>query len=548
VERLTPGDALVHRVLNARIRIRKMGHNFKRKETPKSITFTGITARAVPIIGAHTMPNCLNALARRVIGHKNPQTGVLEMLPRPHRRVFNDNLMTELKMDVVKTVKNMIALSGIRLPWSRIEYCEAAPDHNRKKYNTERLRFEKNQCVFTTRDLAVRATIKAEKKFIKPDFVDRLFFPFGPAVNIETGCFIKPIEGFIAKALDKMFTERFGMNYPVVMKGYNAEEEGMIALQKWTSIPDACVVEFDCDHFDKHISAQLMNELEFWVYLNIYSHDPYLARLLAYQIRHDISIFTNDGYRLMTSVKGGRMSGVVNTSIGNMMIMCMIFSRYLLHINIGKCEYVNKGDDCFIVVPKSRRHLLNGIGQFFLRYGLRIRVERTVFFFEEITFCQSRPVRFGNGRVKFVRPPENFMMKDPTILAAIKPNEIAAWLDQVGYGGMVLNSGIPMNFAFYSALRDRGARGKLSIQSMRLYYHSLTGLSTTGMSLEDIEITDEARLSYYIATGITPDVQVEWEKQCEKMRLEYGEILTGAHVNPPITISSILQNVKENSA
>jgi len=61
-----------------------------------------------------------------------------------------------------------------------------------------------------------------------------------------------------------------------------------------------------------------------------------------------------DGYKFKYRTDGCRMSGDMNTSSGNCMIMCILLGSYLDTLGVDY-RFANNGDDCVIILES--RHL-----------------------------------------------------------------------------------------------------------------------------------------------------------------------------------------------
>jgi hypothetical protein len=87
-------------------------------------------------------------------------------------------------------------------------------------------------------------------------------------------------------------------------------------------------------------------------------------------------------------VEGARMSGDMNTSSGNCMIMVSLVFAYLSEKRI-KWRLANNGDDCVIVIEQKHLGKLEDLPKWFLKMGFRMEVEEPVYEFERIEFCQT---------------------------------------------------------------------------------------------------------------------------------------------------------------
>jgi hypothetical protein len=132
-----------------------------------------------------------------------------------------------------------------------------------------------------------------------------------------------------------------------------------------------------------------------------------------------------------------------------------------------------------------------------------MKVERPVSVFEQIEFCQARPVWAGDGWV-MVRKHRHSAAKDCISIKPLdNPKVFDAWRYTVSEGGISLTGGVPVQQEFYAAL-GRGAKAKILIDpTMETGF----AMMARGMSRKLRPITAQSRFSYWLAFGVTPDEQ-----------------------------------------
>jgi hypothetical protein len=492
-----------------------MGHRTKLREVPMSFFIDGAHCGDVNI-NAHTMPNVIAAVIRRSVSHKNEVTGCLERLKKPRINVFNEEHFSKFLDLVVNNMQHMCAMDGVHLPLSEQEYVDVAPAHKRKVYKTERVGLEK-QVDLRKRDTNVRAHIKAEKKQFKKDLIPRLFYPRSTKYHIRLGRFIKPIEHYIYKAIDKVFNELFGTNRQTVTKGLNSPERGKLIAEAFGEIHDAVVLQFDCSHFDKHISKQML-KYEHKLYKKMYRGADLkeLTKLLNMQLHNTMDVFTNDNYRVNWSVEGGRASGDVNTACGNVFLMCAcVYSYYMDYVKVPM-RFVDEGDDCFVIIGKKNADLFNEMPQVYETFGLTLRLEGRVHLLNKIKFCQTSPI-FINNEWRMIRNLDAVFLKDTCCIQGSTLKQFKIWLHEVGMGGLALNSGVPVFQELYLKYIEWGNKGELCRVLNNDFVYS--GLKTLSRNMETkvLEITEDSRFQFYLTTGLHPDAQRAAEREIRAM-------------------------------
>lgn len=464
----------------------------KRQGLPKSRTFATIVGvRPRFKVGVHnnTLPNVLRGLRERVYlvdrgaGHEPP--------PEPEPGVFQN--LGRFAEAVVKGAR----VSG---PWSYEEFVLSYTGPKQRIYQDAVDSLARRG--LEPQDGKLDTFVKAEKLDLesKADPAPRVIQPRTPRFNAYVGRYLKALEKRIYQAIDEVFGEK------TVLSGYNALDTARLLRNKWDSYDDCIAVGLDASRFDQHVSVQAL-EWEHDVYNAIYNC-PRLRSALRWQVTNRGKVRLAEAI-VTYSVAGRRMSGDMNTSMGNKLIMCALVWRYALERAIP-LKLGNNGDDC--VVFMRRRHLAGfqrGLTEWFTRYGFTLVVEEPVDVFEKIEFCQQRPV-FDGERWIMTRSPVKGVAKDCTMLG-VNPGSIeqhyATWAGGVGTAGLLSMGGIPVVQDIYKGLRSM-AGGR----AVELCTYSGLGVAAKGMKRDYAEPTPQCRASYYLAWGIEPHAQALMEE------------------------------------
>nr|QDH91118.1 MAG: RNA-dependent RNA polymerase [Riboviria sp.] len=361
------------------------------------------------------------------------------------------------------------------------------------------------------RDASIRAFVKAE--FIncdeKPDPDPRVISPRDPRYNVEVGRFLRPIEHRIYGAIARIFGET------TVLKGFNSQQTGAIFVKKWGKYRKPVAIGLDASRFDQHVSVDALT-WEHSVYNGIY-HSSELKKLLSWQLNNSVTGYTKDG-KLSYVTEGCRMSGDMNTALGNCLIMCALVHCYAKERDV-QISLANNGDDCTVIMEQS--DLLKfqfGLQDWFLEMGFSMKVEDPVYDIEGIEFCQTHPV-FVDDTYIMVRNFPKAISKDCLSLKCLdQPKICKSWMDAVGQGGLSLTGGIPVYQDFYSSfIRASGSisvphkRQVRSARKKRQADVELTGglawLSAGMNRCYRPTISAKTRHSFYLAFGTTPEEQ-----------------------------------------
>lgn len=368
----------------------------------------------------------------------------------------------------------------------------------------------------TIRDSYVEGFNKWEKTNFteKPDPAPRVIQPRDPRYNVEVGVYLKPIEHDVYHAIDQLFERRpnasSGAHKRTVAKGHNFARRGRILSEKWKRFRRPRGLLFDAKRFDQHCSVQALLT-EFQVYLGMFS--PSVGRrlemLLRWQLRTHFVGRTDDGV-VKFEKRGGRCSGDMNTALGNVILMCLMFFAYLDTLGIDY-ELYDDGDDSVLIVElEDVQTVLDTYFQFFLDLGYTMKLGRVATCMEEIEFCQTHPI-YDGVRWTMIRNPHVALAKDCiSTLPCDNPKVVQGWLAAVADCGEAIAGKIPIWDAFYRAYR-RLSKGRKALRLPEILDSGMYWTSK-GMRRRFGAISDEARLSFWRAFGLQPSFQMAIEQ------------------------------------
>jgi len=357
----------------------------------------------------------------------------------------------------------------------------------------------------------------------KPDPAPRIIQPRRKRYNVSVGVFLKPMEHILYKAVARCFGEK------TIVKGMNGAEVGQLAYGKWSKFRHPVAIGMDASRFDQSVSVDALKWLH-RIYVNCvasYKDRCVLRRLLKSQLVN-IGYARVGGWIIRYGVEGSRMSGDMDTSSGNCLLASMLVYQYCTEKSIP-FSLLNNGDDCVIICERDDVGRFCDVHEWFLDYGFNMVVEAPVYDFERIVFCQSHFIWNGRGYVQ-VRDPKVCTAKDSLSLVPFSSEPVMrAWLGAVGHGGLALNSGIPVLQEFYSMyLRESHGYNGSTHPSLE----SGTSFLAKGMESKWSEVTPKARYSFWLATGILPDEQVQLEGYYSKFSYSYNSSTPRGDMTP----------------
>jgi hypothetical protein len=321
-----------------------------------------------------------------------------------------------------------------------------------------------------------------------------------PRYCVELARYLKPIEHHLYRV------EGDGSYYPasrMVGKGLNQVERAMLLREKMSRFRDPVVISLDASRFDKHVSRPLL-EIEHSVYLYC-NRAVRFAQLLHMQLKN----FVKSDSGMIYVCEGRRMSGDMNTALGNCILMLIMVGAFMSEIGC-QWDILDDGDDCLVIVDRcSRARVLAECAPAFLSFGMTIKVEAVVDHIEDVEWCQSKPVEYAPQKFKFVRDWTKVVSQDLVGTKWLGASHCRPRLLQtIGLCELILNMGVPI-LQEYSIALIRNAHGAqpLGLDQSPLWHRVKHEARLFGRKhltkLAPQPITDEARLSFQRAFGVS---------------------------------------------
>jgi len=467
--------------------------------------------------------NLLTAIAERIFLVKPGVNGVVPIEgiahsfrppPTPKNGAWRDGMAAV--GNKLKTILNRMTPAEGVTAFTPREFCDGYKGRRRVIY--EQAMDSLSEREVQVRDSWLKPFVKAEKTAITSTkrAVPRMIQPRDPRYGLSLGCYTRPIEKLIQRAVKRMYGGH------TILKGMNPDESGTALRAMWDTFADPVAVGVDASRFDQHCSIDALS-FEHSIYLHLYKQDPQLAKLLKWQLNNQGVCYVS-GHKTKYKVQGRRMSGDMNTSLGNCLLMsCMMYAFY--HSVGIKARLANMGDDCVCLCERSELHKLSSLGVFFYDLGYTMEVEEPVYEFEKIVFCQTSPVHDGRGWL-MVRDPMVAIAKDLlTVTPMTNASDYHSYRRAVGECGLAIAGGIPVLDAFYRmCIRDTDTKIKPGKGFNKTHVTDIVRLEQLRSMVDRSKyaILDEARDSFWRSSGIEPALQVEYERYFDSVELEYG--------------------------
>lgn len=282
------------------------------------------------------------------------------------------------------------------------------------------------------------------------------------------------------------------------MKLYRNREQASLLRESWDSFVDPVAIGLDGENFDSTIYAEtLMEEHKFW---NRLFNSRRLSRLLHQQLKN--RCYSQHGLR--STIKGTRCSGEYTTSDGNSTINICGIRTVLGDLSPRAKVHVN-GDDSVVIMERRDADIFATRLEQFKSIGMRMKLEFKTDMFQQISFCQSSPIRIS-GQWQLVKEPFRSMSRISYTDAKFA-NCIDRFMSGIGLCELACNSGVPI------------------LQSMALWILTVSGhekplacvnknpAASIGNEPVVADITLQAREDFEVAFGVPIAVQLQYENE-----------------------------------
>lgn len=295
-------------------------------------------------------------------------------------------------------------------------------------------------------DGRINSFVKAEKfnpdVKVNPD--PRMIQARSPRYNLVIAKYLRPVEHCIYNISSRGLRQ--------VAKGLNQRQRGQLIVDKFSRFHRPVCFSVDCSRWDKHVSIGVLR-IEHGFYRRLLPNHPELDRVLSWQ--EDNHCRTSNGVKY--TVAGGRMSGDINTALGNCLLMVLMVRAALREMHVKHYDLLDDGDDCLVFVEEEDFPLLEReLHNIFLQFGQDLKIENIARDWSQVVFCQSRVVHDGLDYI-MVRDWKKVISQSTCGTKYWNdPNLVRPMMRLLGDCELALSSGIPILQAYAEALRRIG--------------------------------------------------------------------------------------------
>jgi len=356
----------------------------------------------------------------------------------------------------------------------------------------------------SAKDAVIQAFVKLEKLAdVHKD--PRMIQARGARFNVEVGNYLKAFEHDLYGVRGSGPMAKWFPPGRAIVKGMNPVARGALLEQHWASLRHPVQLALDCSRFDGHVSEQVLR-FEHGVYEALFNYDPYLRSLLARQ-RYNVC-YTRSGLRYV--VRGRRMSGDMNTALGNCVLMICMMGVAMRRLGLKPSQWrmADDGDDCCVMVEADMADMVAlQLPVVFRDFGQELKIESVARTLGTVSLCGARPVRVCGQRVMVLHP-KRVIGKTRLGIKSKSEKFIADYVSTVGVGLLALHSGVPVLQSHALALRRASKPPLRELPRASLY--RLAYLADP-YAVVARPVTLEARLDFAVSFGVDISAQLELE-------------------------------------
>jgi hypothetical protein len=290
-------------------------------------------------------------------------------------------------------------------------------------------------------------------------------------------------------------------------KGQNLKQRAISLVKQAEKFENPVWVCLDHSRFDAHVHGTLL-KAEHKVYKTVRLYHPELVGLLKAQLSNLGVTKGGVEYR----ARGKRMSGDVNTALGNSILNYGMLSAWLEASGV-KGEIFLDGDDSVVTLERRDLDKLLPVEPFMLKLGMKTEFE-VVYDFCKVEFCQARVVWSRNGPWMCPNP-----RKRLSVLPISATNVGGEEALQLLAGKVACELGctddVPLMRPYVELVRQLGTRPY--VRTNRSDYRTLQKGGEVGwLKLADwVEPDELVRTSFERSWGITALEQIAFEKEAK---------------------------------
>lgn len=460
----------------------------------------------LPIEGVKTMhchESCIHNEVRSLYGR------VLKHTPDVHQDILK--YLSTTTVNLAHQVRDQ-KLTGVATSSQLISYF---PQRRRKLY--ARAVSSLLSLSLAPKDWFVKSFVKMEKiEILAKDGDPRMIQARDVRFNCELGKYTRPIE----KALYTLRDPETGL--PLIAKGLNMRERATLLKKHWDMMHNPVCISGDLSRFDLSTREEIISVMHKF-YLTVID-DNYLKELLLVQLRNRGRTANNVKY----ATCGGVMSGDMTTALGNCVAVVTILMtlRNLTKVPEALEELglkpptrkiffhiLDDGDDHTIICEKEDKEwMMYALPKWFLLCGHTFKVEGYTDQWNQILFCQMKPIMMNYG--PDMMPDPRKVLATAFMVSGARAGDIKQLIPYLGTiweARAIMHQGMPILGPLFARLASQN-KARMKNPTVEVIGGLKYLLDRDGRtSYRNDPITPDARLQCFESWGLHQDDQIKFE-------------------------------------
>lgn len=354
----------------------------------------------------------------------------------------------------------------------------------------------------------------------------------GPRFNIVACQYFGPIEETLMQnERDEKYKP--GTRFRTT-KGLTSYEKGRLISSVWDSFKCPAAIHLDHSKFDAH-ETEFAIRMEHEIYRMIYTKDG--RRKLGWIRKSQISNRGRGSFGTKYKMKGRRVSGDVNTSLGNSIVNWLAMDSVVPEGVV----IIVEGDDTILI---GERYIIDALYKTLyhdlLEAGFEVE-HHIAYCLEDIEYCSARMIEMMPGIYTLMRKPHQAIPKDCYTINVIPPQKVPERKRAMALSAMYSYAGHPIMYEWARCMMSWSESGCLT----RFAFDDEHIKQKVALSrdVDLFEVPDLARDSFYVLSDIPPSRQIEMERQLRALRGPHSVMPTKAEVSAWQAIS---RSIKSN--
>lgn len=324
-------------------------------------------------------------------------------------------------------------------------------------------------------------------------------------IQFRSVCYNVALARYLHGVEERLIGTHYLGHHPVV-KGLTPQQRCQRLFTFASEFEDPVFLCADHSRFDAHVNVELLKQ-EHLVYKRCCPQTNELNSLLRWQLKNLGKSKGGIRYKM----RGKRMSGDINTGLGNTVLNVCMLAAWLEFNCCSKYRLMVDGDDSVIILDRLEFETFEvAIEEFMLKLGMETEMD-VVHDIWKVDFCQSRPVLLPGGPT-FVRNPFKVMTTMGRTAERRDDVTMQMVMRSSALSELAVAPGAPVTNELAFKVLDHYGNGRYLKTNKQIYREEAYGYNIADVDVSSIPAPDPySRYTFWLAWGIDPGLQEIYE-------------------------------------